>query len=353
MHTNLSSNNNLILENYVKFQLPKLKTITQADLNSMFEGFQTKNLVKNSKISETELIETFRLSMITESLTEQYADTFIKGALDFKATWLTNYIENFWVPDELGHMDPFKNVLMDLGYNESELEQQIKDAKEQTDYLKSHGSDISPIALTTYGMVQECITDFWYELQLEFFPLESGTRKAISKIKGREALHTVQFRDLTSIQLENDPSLLLSILETITKFQMPGNHINIVKDIEEKSKTLIPKMDGEVIELVRRIIKHTQIVLNDTEKIGQLFTLYGSKQDKQLIKYIPNNTLFGLFNFVNYGHGLIGEIILEKIGLYANELESLDSNHQIWKYKIKKIIKNWINDQFEIEEIFK
>ena len=227
MHTNLSSNNNLILENYVKFQLPKLKTITQADLNSMFEGFQTKNLVKNSKISETELIETFRLSMITESLTEQYADTFIKGALDFKATWLSNYIENFWVPDELGHMDPFKNVLMDLGYNESELEQQIKDAKEQTDYLKSHGSDISPIALTTYGMVQECITDFWYELQLEFFPLESGTRKAISKIKGREALHTVQFRDLTSIQLENDPSLLLSILETITKFQMPGNHINI------------------------------------------------------------------------------------------------------------------------------
>ena len=112
-------------------------------------------------------------------------------------------------------------------------------------------------------------------------------------------------------------------------------------------------MDGEVIELVRRIIKHTQIVLNDTQKIGQLFTLYGSKQDKQLIKYIPNNTLFGLFNFVNYGHGLIGEIILEKIGLYANELESLDSNHQIWKYKIKKIIKNWINDQFEIEEIFK
>ena len=57
MHTNLSSNNNLILENYVKFQLPKLKTITQADLNSMFEGFQTKNLVKNSKISETELID--------------------------------------------------------------------------------------------------------------------------------------------------------------------------------------------------------------------------------------------------------------------------------------------------------
>ncbi|MQG19201.1 MAG: hypothetical protein FI687_05450 [SAR202 cluster bacterium] len=351
--TNSATNQYNVLENYVNLQIPKLKTISQADLNSMFEGFETKNLVKNSKISETELIETFRLSMITESLTEQYADTFVKGALDFEATWLSNYIQNFWVPDELGHMDPFKNVLLDLGYNESELEQQIKDAKEQTDYLKSHSSDISPIALTTYGMVQECVTDFWYELQLEFFPIRSGTRKAISKIKGREALHTVQFRDLTCIQLEKDPTLLLTILETITKFQMPGNHINIVKDIEKKSKSLIPKMNGEVIELVRRIIQHTQIVLQDTEKIGKLFALYGSKQDKQLIKYIPNNTLFGLFNFVDSGHGLIGEIILEKIGLYANEFESLDSNTQRWKFKIKKIIKKWINDQFEIEEIFK
>ena len=108
------SQNNYILDKYVKYQLPKLKTVDESDLNSMFEGFSVKKLVKNSKMTETELIETFRLSMITESLTEQYAETFIKGALDNNAIWLSNYIENFWVPDELGHMDPFKNVLIDL-----------------------------------------------------------------------------------------------------------------------------------------------------------------------------------------------------------------------------------------------
>ena len=89
------------------------------------------------------------------------------------------------------------------------------------------------------------------------------------------------------------------------------------------------------------------------KKRNRFYTKISNRFNLRVIKYIPNNTLFGLFNFVNYGHGLIGEIILEKIGLYANELESLDSNHQIWKYKIKKIIKNWINDKFEIEEIFK
>ena len=105
------SQNNYILDKYVKYQLPKLKTVDESDLNSMFEGFSVNKLVKNSKMTETELIETFRLSMITESLTEQYAETFIKGALDNNAIWLSNYIENFCVPDELGHMDPFKNVL--------------------------------------------------------------------------------------------------------------------------------------------------------------------------------------------------------------------------------------------------
>ncbi len=345
--------NNYILDKYVKYQLPKLKTVDEADLNSMFEGFSVNKLIKNSTMTETELIETFRLSMITESLTEQYAETFVKGALDNNAIWLSNYIENFWVPDELGHMDPFKNVLIDLGYTESDLSNQISSAREETNYLESHTTEITPIGLTTYGMVQECITDYWYELQLDFFPKGSGTRKAISKVKGREALHTVQFRDLTAIQLENDPSLLMPILETIVNFKMPSNHINKVKEIEEKSQSLIPKMNGEVLELIRRIISHIQLALNDTEKIGQLFALYGTQQDKNLVKFIPNNTLFSLFKYLSGGYGLVGEIILENIGLYANEPESLESNYERWRYRIKRSIKNWINEQFDLKEIFK
>ena len=75
----------------------------------------------------------------------------------------------------MGHADPFKNILVDFGLDQKLLDLEINNARSETDYFLHHSSGSHPVSLTTYGMIQECITDYWYELQRGFFPDNSNT----------------------------------------------------------------------------------------------------------------------------------------------------------------------------------
>ena len=61
---------------YVNEQIPKLKTVTNDDLESMFENFSPDQIVETSGLTAEEVVDSFRLSLITESLTEQYSETY-------------------------------------------------------------------------------------------------------------------------------------------------------------------------------------------------------------------------------------------------------------------------------------
>ena len=338
-----------VLDSYVAEQIPKLKTVQESDLESMFENFKPEDLISHSNVSANELIETFRLSLITESLTDQYADTYITGAKLADAEWLGEYITKFWVPDELGHADPFKNILLDFGFSQKSLDSDIKEAKETTEYLDAHESGLHPIALTTYGMLQECITDYWYELQGQFFPRTSNTSKVISKVKGREALHTVQFRHLTALQLEADPSLITEVIHAVNKFQMPSNHIPLVKEIEEKTQEMIPRMNGEVITLLRRIIRHLNVALNDKDMLGKLLAEYATSREQRFISLLPNHVVMEALNRITGGYGLIGEIVLDALGLTANEAEAETTRIERVQNFFRNIIRRWLRERLELE----
>ena len=338
-----------ILQSYVSKQILGLRTVDSAEVESMFDNISLDQIVKNSDLLADEIVDTFRLSLITESLTEQYSSTYRIGAENHRADWLLDYIVRFWEPDELSHADPFKKVLTNFGVDSSNLDIEINEARSETAYQHAHSSGFHPIALTTYGTLQECITDYWYELQRDFFPSQSRTSTILSKVKGREALHTVQFRDLTAIQLESDPYLIDEIIPAVINFKMPGNHIPPVQEIESRTQALLPRMGGDVTELLKRIINHIQAMLGNKDVLGKLLMTYASNSEKRFISSLPNSLITKSVGLIRGGHGLVGEIVLELFGLIANEKGVPKNIQEKLVYQIKSIVKRWIRDRMRVE----
>ena len=337
------------LDRYVAEQIPKLKTVQTKHLEGMFENYSPDEIVAGSGMSSAEIIESFRLSLITESLTDEYAKTFRQGARTYESQWLHRYVSEFWEPDEMGHADPFKNILVDFGLDQKLLDLEINNARSETDYFLHHSSGSHPVSLTTYGMIQECITDYWYELQRGFFPDNSNTSKVLSLVKGREALHTVQFRDLTAMQIEADPGLIEEVVFAIVNFQMPSNHIQKVTEIETKTQGWIPKMNGDLTELVTRIVANIHKALNNKAMLGKIILEYASQSERKFFDLIPQSTLIYCIGKVKGGYGLVGELLLEQLGLHGNEYESGVSMIDSVRYRLKQPLKRWVRDRLTSE----
>ena len=337
------------LECYVEAQIPKLRIVNAKDLETMVECFTREELTEFSGLETREIIDSFWLSLITESLTEQYSETFKKGAAHYGAMWLGSYIVRFWEPDEISHAYPFKKILLTLGMDESSIDKEIARAKQSTDYSSNHKSGLHPIELTTYGMIQECITDYWYGLQRGLLAENSNSFRVISKVKGREALHTLQFTNLTAIQLEAEPELIENVIQATLNFQMPANEIPTVKDIELKTQSWIPKMNGEVIDLLKKIVGNLYNALEDTDKIGKLFTMYASYSERRFIKLIPNRFVsYGIKN-LRQGYGIVGEIVLEQLGFNVGKSKSPNSLSEEIEFRIKTVIKRWAKHRLYLE----
>ena len=346
MINNLSEKTNKILNDFAESQLNNTSGfMTEYDSMSLEDCVDRNQISYKPGFSEEYFIDTFKLSMITESLTEQYAEAFRLGADLYNADWLRTYINGFWVPDELGHADPHKKILMNFGYTEHELDLMLKEADEQTSYKENHEAGLMPVQLTTFGLFQECITDYWYELQASLFPTGSNAKKILQKVKGREALHTVQYRDMTALQLEDDPGLLEPCLFTVAHFEMPANKIELVSQYESKAQQWIPLMGGSVANLLKKIITQVQRISDDPSLIARVvFGMSNGKELKYLEKF-PRAQLFQLVKSFRGCHGLVGEIILEALGI-GSKVAPLPGIKSFIKQKLKL----WLTSNIDLQK---
>ena len=112
-------------------------------------------------LDEDDLAGILHLALLTECATDIYVNEISSRARDFNSTWLERFNENVWKPDEYMHAEPFKRVLLALGCSEAELDREIEET--QAREFEHVGGD-SPIHVTTFGMVQEYLTDHWHGL---------------------------------------------------------------------------------------------------------------------------------------------------------------------------------------------
>lgn len=290
-------------------------------------------------LTEQDFIGILKLSLLTECATDTYARQFNTSSLTYDQPWLGRFTTNVWTPDEKMHHLPFKSMLMQLGYSEEDLDREIKEAREK-DYI--HGAGNTPIHLTTFGLIQEYFTKNWYRLTYGILlPGAPKAARSVGRVGGREGLHTVWYRDMTALQIEENPELIPHVAETLLRFQMPGNEI--VPELQSRASDWLPRMGADITRIKRDIVELSAKAVNTPDNAGRLIMEIAAQQGRKLGPFKAEHIQAALNRLGNYGYGIIGEGILEGMGIkgpYENTEGGIGEN-------IRGILRTWVAGKFD------
>ncbi len=294
-------------------------------------------------LSEEDLIGILRLAMLTECATDLYGDLIRSNAIKYDAPWLVRFNDRVWVPDEMSHATPYRILLQELGFSDDELQRQIT-AAQQTVY--EHNSGNLPIQLTTFGMVQEYLTDNWHGLIAKFIrPTAPVASRMIAHIKRRETLHTIWYRDMTAMQLEGRPDSLPLVAHTLATFRMPGN--SIVPELQAESPRWLPLLNADYDRIGRDLIRLIYETMGDARRSGQLVIELAAEKGMALGPLPLRHVRSAVNKLGGPGYGLFGEAMLEKFGLVQLvHRERLDGQPSPAE-KIRGLLRSWVARQLD------
>ena len=262
-------------------------------------------------LSEQDFTEILKLAMLTECATESYAAVFKEGARVHDAPWLARFTERTWVPDELTHATPFKAMLLSLGFSEEELDREITDVQ-GTHY--EHTSGITPIELTTYGMIQEQLTDQWHGLIATLIkPAAPYAAHMANRVKGRETLHCKWYREMTAVQVAGNPALLGPVADTIMDFQMPGDQL--APELQNKVLRWMPHLKVDFARVARDLVKNFGEVAGNNRSSGELLATLATRRGYSIGPIPVRMARAILSRFGGLGYEILGEAIHERVGL--------------------------------------
>jgi hypothetical protein len=261
-------------------------------------------------LSEDDFAGILKLAMLTECATDIYVHEISSRAREFKATWLERFNENVWKPDEYLHAEPFKRILLALGFSEAELDREIEET--QAREFEHVGGD-SPIHVTTFGMVQEYLTDHYHGLISKLLrPAMPEAAAMTARIKQRETLHMLWYRDMTAIQVEANPDFIHEVADELNRFRLPGN--SLIPDLQSQATRWLPLMGADFNQIVKDMVRLLHNCAGSSERLGRLSFDLGSFRDSRLGPLKAQHLDWALNRFGGWGYGLVGEAILERVG---------------------------------------
>ncbi len=299
-------------------------------------------------LTEEDFVSILRLALLTECATNSYAAVFEEGARKADAQWLRRFNTNVWVPDELLHAAPFKVLLMSMGYTEGELDRQVRETQEKS---YTHGSGTLPVQLTTFGLMQEYLTDHWYGLIAHLVhPAAPEAALMVARVKKRETLHTVWYRNMTAIQVESNPRLLGPLAETLAKFSMPGNAL--VPELQGRATAWLPKMGGDFQHMARDMVRLIHESTGDVKRMGRVLVDIAAHKGYHHGPVSARTAKRALDGLGGPGYGLIGEAILERVGLSHVFSKQKKGRailfHNTLAERVRAPVRSWIARQLEV-----
>lgn len=259
-----------------------------------------------------------RLAMLTECATDSYSAVFQDGAERFDSPWLGRFNERVWTPDEHTHFTPYKYMLQSIGYSEEELDSAMREVQGRQ---YEHCCGRTPVELTTYGIIQEYLTDNWHGMISQLLkPSAPYAARCASMVKRRETLHTTWYREMTAVQVEENPELLGLVADTMLSFQMPGTQL--VPELGERSLEWMSNANVDFSRVAKDFVRHFQQVAGTVKRAGQLFVDLAAKRGMHVGPVPLTAARRVLGKIGGPGYGLIGEAVLDKFGLPRPTTES-------------------------------
>lgn len=293
-------------------------------------------------LSETDFVNVLRLGMLTECATESYANEISQRARLFNAEWMAAFTERVWTPDELTHHTPYKAILLKLGFAEEELDRQILETQEKH---YEHVGGFTPVHISTFGMVQEYLTDNWHGLVARLLrPASPLAAQLTNLIKKRETLHTIWYRDMTAIQIEANPSLAPLVGFEMSRFRMPGN--SLAPELQSQATRWLPIMGADINQVVKDLVRLAHSTLNNTQLTGRMAIDLAAERNFSLGPLRPAHLIAGLDRLGGRGYGLVGEAILERVGLsylFETSPETSQAN------KVRALFRSWLASKIPLQ----
>jgi hypothetical protein len=294
-------------------------------------------------ISEDDFAGILKLAMLTECATDTYAYEISTRARQFSAGWLERFNERVWKPDETMHAEPFKLMLLGLGFSEAELDREI--AETQAKEFEHTGGD-SPVHVTTFGMVQEYLTDHWHGLIAKLLrPALPEAASMAYRIKQRETLHTVWYRDMTVMQLEANPDFVADVAFELARFRLPGNAL--IPDLQAEATRWLPLMGADFSRIARDLVRLLYMTVGSPRMMGRLAIELTETKGKTIGPVRPHQLHAVLNRFNGWGYGLVGEAVLERMGLefmFQTDVDKARRQHDV-TFRVRERLRTWLARQ--------
>ena len=295
-------------------------------------------------LTEDDLVGILKLAFLTECATESYAVAIGGRARAMDAGWLERFNARVWVPDELTHHVPYKYVLMSLGFTEAELDAEVRETRAKQ---YEHVGGETPVHVTTFGMIQEYLTDNWHGLISRLLrPASPAAAQAVNLVKRRETLHTIWYRDMTALQVEADPSFVEHVSDEVVRFRMPGN--SLVPDLQLRAKAWFPLLGGDFRRITKDVLRLMHETLSNTRLTGEMVVGVAASKGITLGPFSVRQLKGAIDRLGGPGYGLLGEAVLEKAGLgylFAAEATAADGRGTAVYLRLRGVMRSWLADQ--------
>ena len=297
-------------------------------------------------LTEEDLTGILKLALLTECATDSYAIAIRERAHRFGAGWLARFNDNVWTPDEYTHSDPYKLILMNLGFAEAELDREIKETQERE--FVHYGGD-TPVHVTTFGMVQEYLTDNWHGLIAKLLKRASPQAAYMAyRVKRRETLHTLWYRDMTAIQVEANPSLVFHVADEAARFRMPGN--SLVPELQAQSPRWLPLLGADMERILRDLLRLFHETLGSARLTGAFIVAIAAEKGVRVGPIQLRQAAPALNRLGGPGYGLIGEALLERAGLGYLFRTGRDRNGKLpVSERVRALARSWLADRIPIQ----
>jgi hypothetical protein len=289
------------------------RLVNPEELRASAASLDVKEVVKQlpEGLTEDDFIGILKLAMLTECATDSYSAVFREGATTYNAPWLARFNDTVWTPDEYTHYTPYQYMLQSLGYSEEQLKNEMTDVQ---GIHYEHCCGKTPVELTTYGIAQEYLTDNWHGMiSMLLRDVAPYAAQSATAVKRRETLHTIWYREMTALQVEENPELIPLVAETLKSFQMPGTRL--VPHFGNRALEWMGKANVDFPRVASDFVRNFYEVAGSMKRAGYLFVDLAAKRGMK-VGPVPLSSINKVLSKIGGpGYGILGEAVLDKFGV--------------------------------------